>query len=90
MTYEASRFKNVTRLEGVVQYFDRERGYGIIDACTKCFFVHRSAIECEGKVLAEGDVVTFEPHPSVKTERFPCDDAIHVRKSDERKEVSNE
>jgi cold shock protein len=48
---------------GAVTWFNEMKGYGFIREETgEEFFVHHSAIQCEGfRTLAEGEVVEFEP-----------------------------
>ena len=48
---------------GAVTWFNEMKGYGFIREDTgEEFFVHHSAIQCEGfRTLAEGEVVEFEP-----------------------------
>ena len=48
---------------GAVTWFNETKGYGFIREETgEEFFVHHSAIQCEGfRTLAEGEVVEFEP-----------------------------
>ena len=48
---------------GSVKWFNEIKGYGFIQEETgEEFFVHHSAIRCEGfRTLAEGEVVEFEP-----------------------------
>ena len=51
------------RHRGSVKWFNETRGYGFIrEDSGEEFFVHHSAIQCEGfRTLAEGEVVEFEP-----------------------------
>jgi CspA family cold shock protein len=53
---------------GAVTWFNETKGYGFIREETgEEFFVHHSAIQCEGfRTLAEGEVVEFEPVESQK------------------------
>jgi CspA family cold shock protein len=48
---------------GSVKWFNETKGYGFIrEDSGEEFFVHHSAIQCEGfRTLAEGEVVEFEP-----------------------------
>jgi len=48
---------------GSVKWFNEAKGYGFIREETgEEFFVHHSAIQCDGfRTLAEGEVVEFEP-----------------------------
>ena len=47
---------------GSVKWFNETKGYGSIrEDSGEEFFVHHSAIQCEGfRTLAEGEVVEFE------------------------------
>ena len=47
---------------GSVKWFNEAKGYGFIrEESGEEFFVHHSAIQCEGfRTLAEGEVVEFE------------------------------
>jgi CspA family cold shock protein len=47
---------------GSVKWFSETKGYGFIrEDSGEEFFVHHSAIQCEGfRTLAEGEVVEFE------------------------------
>lgn len=48
-------------LEGIVKWFDSEKGYGFISYEGRDIFVHYSAINQEGhKSLEQGQKVTFE------------------------------
>ena len=48
---------------GSVKWFNETKGYGFIrEDSGEEFFVHHSAIQCDGfRTLAEGEVVEFEP-----------------------------
>ena len=48
---------------GSVTWFNETKGYGFIrEDSGEEFFVHHSAIQCDGfRTLAEGEVVEFEP-----------------------------
>ena len=48
---------------GSVKWFNETKGYGFIREETgEEFFVHHSAIQCEGfRTLAEGEAVEFDP-----------------------------
>ena len=46
--------------QGVVKWFNSEKGFGFIEASGTDYFVHFSAIESEGfKNLEQGDQVEF-------------------------------
>lgn len=51
------------KVRGSVKWFNETKGYGFIrEDSGEEFFVHHSAIQCEGfRTLAEGEVVEFEP-----------------------------
>lgn len=52
---------------GVVKWFNDQKGFGFIAANGKDFFVHFKEIQSEGfKSLKEGDKVSFEPSTSPK------------------------
>lgn len=47
-------------MQGVVNWFNADKGYGFVKAENKDFFVHFSEIQSDGfKVLHEGDKVEF-------------------------------
>ncbi|KPH97129.1 cold-shock DNA-binding domain protein [Actinobacteria bacterium OK074] len=49
------------KCKGIVQYFNREGGYGFIIPCGQRdpVYVRREEIEAERKVLSEGQQVSF-------------------------------
>ena len=51
------------KCRGSVKWFSEAKGYGFIrESSGEEFFVHHSAIQCEGfRTLTEGEVVEFEP-----------------------------
>jgi len=65
-------------MEGIVKWFDREKGFGFIKSEGKDYFVHRWDIETKSK-LEKGDKVSFEPEKARKGTK-----AVKVRKISER------
>jgi cold shock protein len=53
---------------GSVTWFNETKGYGFIrEDSGEEFFVHHSAIQCEGfRTLAEGELVEFDPKEDPK------------------------
>ena len=52
---------------GIVKWFNDQKGFGFIASNGKDFFVHFKEIQTEGfKSLKEGDTVSFEPAMSPK------------------------
>ena len=51
------------RHRGSVKWFNENKGYGFIrEESGEEFFVHHSAIQCEGvRTLSEGEAVEFDP-----------------------------
>lgn len=48
--------------DGIVKWFNDEKGFGFITSQNRDYFVHYRAIETEGfKTLKEGQHVTFTP-----------------------------
>ncbi len=62
---------------GSVKWFNETKGYGFIrEDSGEEFFVHHSAIQCDGfRTLAEGEVVEFDPVEGLKEKQ-----AAHVVK----------
>lgn len=52
---------------GVVKWFNNEKGFGFIESQGKDYFVHYKEIQRDGfKSLAEKDKVSFEPGTGAK------------------------
>lgn len=66
--------------EGIVKFFDNEKGYGFINSDNVDYFVHFSNIisDEDYKKLSEGDKVSFE---IIDQSRGPS--AINVQKVEE-------
>lgn len=47
-------------MEGVVKWYNKEKGFGFIETDDTEYFVHHSFVEDEVEVLEQGDKVTFE------------------------------
>lgn len=49
------------KIQGTVKWFNESKGFGFIESEGKDYFVHFSAIQCDGfKTLAEGASVMFK------------------------------
>lgn len=54
-------------LNGVVKWFNDQKGYGFVSANGKDYFIHFKEITMDGfKSLKEGEKVSFEPSQSPK------------------------
>lgn len=54
-------------INGVVKWFNDQKGFGFVAAQGKDYFIHYKEIQTEGfKSLKEGDQVRFEPSQSPK------------------------
>lgn len=50
-----------SKIQGVVKWFNGTKGFGFIESNGKDYFVHFSAIQCDGfKTLPEGATVLFK------------------------------
>lgn len=50
------------KIRGKVKWFNGTKGFGFIESQGKDYFVHFSAIQCDGfKTLPEGAEVSFKP-----------------------------
>jgi CspA family cold shock protein len=58
---------DVTMVNGVVKWFNDQKGFGFVSASGKDYFIHFKEINMQGfKSLKEGDKVSFEPSQSPK------------------------
>lgn len=54
-------------IQGVVKWFNDQKGFGFIESMGKDYFIHFKEIKSQGfKTLAEGEKVSFEPATSDK------------------------
>ena len=54
-------------INGVVKWFNDQKGFGFVSSGGKDYFIHFKEIQSEGfKSLKEGEKVTFEPDTSPK------------------------
>lgn len=54
-------------VNGVVKWFNDQKGFGFVSANGKDYFIHFKEIHMQGfKSLKEGDKVSFEPSQSAK------------------------
>ncbi len=54
-------------INGVVKWFNDQKGFGFVCSGGKDYFIHFKEIQCDGfKSLKEGDKVCFEPSESPK------------------------
>ncbi len=65
-------------MQGIVKWFDRNRGFGFIESEGKDYFFHISMLEANSKIN-KGDKVSFEAKESSRGIR-----AVKVRKISER------
>jgi len=71
----------MNRLDGVVKWFNNDKGYGFIEADSINYFVHFKEIQIKGyKALKEAQKVTFIP---AKGERgWAAKEVVIVKDSD--------
>lgn len=54
-------------INGVVKWFNDQKGFGFVSSAGKDYFIHFKEINMQGfKSLKEGDKVSFEPSQSAK------------------------
>lgn len=53
--------ENARKLTGRVKFFNKEKGWGFVNAETDDYFVHFTQIDCMGfRTLEENEIVEFE------------------------------